>query len=203
MQGIPDKISLDFVKEWVQPRVSDKRLMHIKGVASVARKIAQVYGCDEDLAEFGGWLHDACKEFKPPVLVEKARELGINVLPLEAQQGHLLHGPVAAKVASTELGITNEDLLAAIAEHTLGNVPMCKLSEVLFLADCLEESRPRDYTGPIWTALAIDGELNVPKAMLVATELGLQHLLETGRPIHPLTIDVRNHYLETVKRQGA
>ena len=30
---------------------------------------------------------------------------------------------------------------------------MSDISKIVFLADCLEESRPRDYTDPIWRAL--------------------------------------------------
>ena len=203
MQGIPDNINIDFVKHWVEPRVSARRFKHIAGVAKVAKQLADKYDCDTQLAELGGWLHDACKEWKDRDLVAKARELEIPFGPIEEAFGHLLHGPVAAGVVKVELGIRHEELLAAIAEHTLGNVPMCKLSEVLFLADCLDETRSTEYTSPIWAALAIDGDLNVDKAMVTATDLGLLHLMETARPIHPRTVEVRNYYLARMKERSS
>lgn len=199
MQGIPSNLNCAFLQEWIAPRVSEKRFKHIEGVVKAARKIAMVYGCDVEMAEIGGWLHDACKEVKDKQLLEMARSFNIPFGPIEEQYGHLLHGPVAACVARSELGITNDELLKAVAEHTLGNVPMSKLSEVLFLADCLEEGRPKDYTAPIWAALSINDSINVDKAMVVACNLGLLHLVETGRPIHPRTVDVRNYYLAKVK----
>lgn len=199
MKGIPDTISPSFLRDWVLPRVSSKRFKHIEGVVKAAGKIARAYDCDAYLAELAAWLHDACKETKDRVLVEQAREYGIPLDPVLEKQGYLLHGPVAAELVKRELGISHPEVLAAIAEHTLGNVPMSKLSEVLFLADCLDESRPHDYTSPIWAALSIDDEINVARAMLTATDLGLLHLMETARPIHPLTVQVRNYYLDKMK----
>ncbi len=199
IEGIPPQIDETYIKQWLEPRVSQKRLKHIKGVVKVAQKLAERHDCDVYLARLGGWLHDACKEWKADVLVAKARELAVPFGPIEEAHGHLLHGPVAAAVARIELGITNNDLLAAVAEHTLGNVPMCKLSEVLYLADCLDDTRPADYTAPIWAALSYDNEFNVNKAIVTATDLGLLHLMETARPIHPQTVSVRNYYLERLQ----
>lgn len=201
MKGIPNDITLEYVQEWVKPRVSEKRFKHITGVVRVAKKLARKLDCDPFLAEMGGWLHDACKELKDKVLVEKARSFNIPFGPVEERSGHLLHGPVAAELARTELGITHEELLRAVAEHTLGNVPMSNLSICLFLADCLEEGRDTDYTAPIWAALNLDGELNFDKAIVTATDLGILHLMETARAIHPRTVEVRNHYLIRLNAQ--
>ena len=203
MQGIPNKVKKEFLQNWMQPRVSEKRYKHVAGVAKVAKKIARAYGCDVDLAEIAAWLHDCCKEVKDKELVAQARNFGIPVNEIEERNGHLLHGPVGAQVARSELGVTNDDVLHAVAEHTLGNVPMSKLSEVLFLADCLEESRPKDYTDPIWSALDIEHECNVEAAIVKASDLGILHLMETGRAIHPKTIECRNYYLEKVKSKNS
>lgn len=200
--GIPEGLSIEFVRKWVEPRVSAKRLKHICGVVEVAKKLAGVYDCDIELAELAAWLHDACKEIKDTVLVEQAKAYGMKLTELEEKNGHLLHGPVAALLAKAELGITNQEVLDAISEHTLGNVSMSKLSEVLFLADCIDETRPDDYTAPIWAALSIENDLNIAKAILTASDLGLKHLIESGRAIHPRTVDVRNHYLALLKNKG-
>jgi predicted HD superfamily hydrolase involved in NAD metabolism len=197
--GIPETVTLEFARAWVEPRNSPKRFKHIEGVADVARRIAAAAGEDVFLAELGGWLHDACKEVKDKTLVEMAQGFRLSLHPIEKAHGHLLHGPVAAEVARRELGITHQQLLDSIKEHTLGAAPMSKLSEIVFLADCLEEGRPSDYTDPIWEALDIDGSCNLDAAILKACDLNLQHLMETGRPIHPLTVEVRNLYLERVK----
>lgn len=187
-------ITLELARRWVQPRVKDKRFQHICGVAAVAREIAQAAGADIHLAELAGWLHDACKEVKDKELVRMAEKHGLKLHPIEREHGHLLHGPVAAEVVREELKVNNEDLLNAIREHTLGAVHMSNLSKVVFLADCLEAGRPREYTDPIWSALDLEGTVDLDRAIYKACDQNLMHLIESGKPIHPLTVEVRNYY---------
>lgn len=193
-------MTLEQIGQWVKPRVTEKRYKHICGVTEVAERIAQA--CDEDvfLAKLCGLLHDACKEIKGKELVRMAHEFGMSLHPVEETHGHLIHGPIGAKVARAELGITNQLVLDAIAEHTLGKVGMTTLSKVVFLADGLEEGRPASYTAPIWQALDIDGKINLDKAIAVTCDLNLRFLLDDGKPIHPLTVDVRNYYWELVQK---
>lgn len=241
--GIPSDFTLEKAEEWVRPRISEKRFSHVKGVAKVARELAQEAGCDVFLAELAGWLHDACKEIKDRDLVIQALQFGLQLTRLDKVSGHLWHGPVGAETIKRDLDITNELVLDAIREHTLGAVGMSDLSKVVFLADCLEASRPTDYTDPIWQALrgaepseskdpkdakakeskkthkkpkkkhehtANQDEHDEPKhgqkldldlAILVACDLGLSQLIESGRTIHPKTVDVRNHYLEIIRER--
>lgn len=198
-EGIPAQVTLDFARDWVRPRISEKRYKHTLGVAEVARRIAKACGdCDFFLAELGGLLHDCCKEVKDRELVRMAREFGLQLDPILENYGHLLHGPVAAEVSKRELNIEHRDLYNAIAEHTLGAAPMSTLSKVLFLADCLEESRPKSYTTPIWQALDIDSVCNLDNAIVVASDEGLKYLIADKKPIHPRAIEVRNFYLHAV-----
>jgi predicted HD superfamily hydrolase involved in NAD metabolism len=200
-EGIPTALTIGYVKGWVGKRVSGKRLGHIAGVADLARQFALKCGCDPFLAELAGWLHDACKHIKDNELVAMAEKQGLELTEIEREHGHLLHGPVAAGLARAELGLTNRRVLEAIAEHTLGAVPMSDLSKVLFLADCLEESRPAEYTDPIWAALDMSGRFDMDKATVVACDLNLKYLIEDGKPIHPKTVAVRNHHLSLVSKR--
>lgn len=194
--GIPEMLTEQFVEQWVRGRVSGKRFSHICGVVNVADQLASRYGCCVRSARLAGWLHDCCKEVKDAELVRMADELGVPVDDHCRTRGHLLHGPVAAAVVTREFGLTNVEILCAIAEHTMGNAPMSKLSEVVYLADCLEESRPLGYRNKIWDALGREGtELNVPAGLLASMNLSIEQLLESGRPIHPKTVEVRNYYL--------
>ena len=203
--GVPAEMSLAAARQWTERRISKKRFEHVVGVAEVGDELAQKAGVDRFLVGLACWLHDSCKEIKDKELVEMARQAGLNLNQIEEENGHLLHGPVAAFTIRQELGISNTEVLAAISEHTLGNAPMSDISKVVFLADCLEKSRPTSFTGPIWEALdspATDKkkkQVNLAKAMLKASDLSLGHLLESGRVIHPKTVDVRNYFLGIVR----
>jgi len=214
--GVPSGLTLKAASEWALPRVSGKRAEHVRGVYKVGAKLAAMAHLrpeDSFMVELACLLHDACKEYKDTRLVEMAQSYGMTLSSLEKINGHLLHGPVAAFVVRDELGLTNETVLQAITEHTLGNCPMTDISKLVFLADCLEESRPKDFTKPIWAALQPDRgrddkkkksgqektKVNLDDAMLVALDLSLVHVLETKRAIHPKTVDVRNYFLGIVR----
>ncbi len=202
-KGIPEELTLDAARKWAKPRVTEKRFKHIEGVAAVAKDLAERSGEDPFLAELAGWIHDGCKEWKDKELVKTALELGMQLNDVEKENGHLLHGPVAALLAKRELGIRNQELIDAISEHTLGKVEMTDLSKVVYLADCLEASRPADFTDPIWAALDSHPELlaDLDSAMLVACDLTLDSLIKSSRMIHLKTVDVRNYFLRLVKER--
>jgi len=213
--GIPATLTLDYARDWALGRVSKKRADHVLGVHKVGRQLADMAEQDDDgryMVELACLLHDACKEFKDTQLVALAEENGMRLTALEKANGHLLHGPVAAFTVKAEFGLTNETVLAAISEHTLGNCPMSDISKLVFLADCLDETRPKDYTKPIWQALEggerddkkkksekKPGGVNIDNAMLVALDSSLAHVLATRRAIHPKTVDVRNYFLGIVR----
>lgn len=198
-EGIPESLTLKAARQFVEPKVSEKRFRHIEGVAKFAKQLAEAAGVDPFLAELAGWLHDVCKQVKDKELVAMADKFGMTLHPVDREVGRLIHGPVGAMVCREELELTNEEVLTAIAEHTLGNVPMSDLSKVTFLADCLEEGRPDGYRQPILDALNMKGKVNLDKAMLVALDLGLEMLIKDKATIHPRTVDCRNYFLVLVR----
>lgn len=213
IDGVPENLDVDFIKKWISSKVSERRFKHIEGVATTAKQLAARAGCSVKLAELAGWLHDCCKEVKDKELISLATNFGLQLHPVEKINGHLLHGPVGACICREELGLTNTEVLGAIAEHTLGAVNMTTLSKVVFLADCIEPGRNADYTRPIWQALNGDTDshfvagnndkvIDIDMGILVSCEAGLTDLLKSGRLIHPKTVDVRNYYLQVIQSRA-
>ncbi len=209
---------LDNSISWVQERVTAKRFEHIKGVAQAGEYIASKLplDLDKDKIALACWLHDSCKELKASELVLQAKRLGLNPTKFEEENGHLLHGPVAAMTVKEKWNIDDKDILDGIAEHTLGMAPMSLFSQVVYLADALEQSRPFDFVMPIWSELGLvpyfesnnslalditkeEAELCLAKAMLKASDASIDHLLKVQKPIHPRAVDVRNYFLAKVK----
>ncbi len=209
---------LDNSISWVQERVTAKRFEHIKGVAQAGEYIASKLplDLDKDKIALACWLHDSCKELKASELVLQAKRFGLNPSKFEEENGHLLHGPVAAMTVKEKWNIDDKDILEGIAEHTLGMAPMSLFSQVVYLADALEQSRPFDFVMPIWNELGLvpyfesnnslalditkkEAELCLAKAMLKASDASIDHLLKVQKPIHPRAVDVRNYFLAKVK----
>jgi predicted HD superfamily hydrolase involved in NAD metabolism len=212
--GVPASMTLDAARQWVEARVSKKRLEHIKGVVTVGREIAEGLGIDSFAIELACWLHDACKELKGRELIEIAKDNGMILSEDELEHGHILHGPVAAILARKELRITNKDVLTSIAEHTLGSTEMSTVSKIVYLADKLEASRPDEFTGQIWAALnavPVKGPPNqchdfsesseeyLDDAIVVSMTLIAKNLLKKGKPVQPKAMQVRNHFLKRIR----
>lgn len=217
VKGVPANLSLNVVAAWVEPRVSKKRFKHIKGVANVGRKLANAALIDPYPVELACLLHDACKEMKKEELVEAARAFGHHLTPEQAENGHLLHGPVAAHLVRKELHITNPDILAGIAQHTMGAIEMCTISKMTYLADKLEPSRPDEMTYPIWRAMGVipeedqfeeddelllEGEeLDLDRGISTAMNLIIANLIRKDKHVQTGAVVIRNHYLKLVKQR--
>lgn len=111
---------------------------HLASVAAVMQDWATRLGLDRrERARWtaAGWLHDALRDADPEGLAAEADEFPAKVR----------HGPaVAARLR--EAGVDDEEMLQAIAYHSLGCGGMERLGRYLYLADYLEPGRTFDRT---------------------------------------------------------
>ncbi|HNA75072.1 MAG TPA: HD domain-containing protein, partial [Candidatus Obscuribacter sp.] len=117
IKGVPAGMTLAKAAKWAAPRISKKRFQHVTGVVEVGlklAKLAKLSPADRLLVGLACWLHDSCKEMKDYELIEKARAAGMKLTEIEKNNGHLLHGPVAALIVRKELKISNKTVLNAI-----------------------------------------------------------------------------------------
>lgn len=179
----------DRVLTWLADNVPAARLQHILGVEQMSLELAKHYHLDVEKAAQAGLMHDLAKYFKPNVLLQMAREEGIEVDPVCEATPHLLHADVSAIVARDKFGIQDEAVLEAIALHTLGRPGMSDLSCVVFIADTLEPSRGNT---PQLEALRQVSRQNLYKAVWLTCDYSLKFLLDSHCLIHPRTILTRN-----------
>lgn len=143
-----------------------------------------------------GLMHDLAKYFKPTRLLEMARAEGLEIDSVMELHPHLLHADVSAIVARDTFGVQDEEVLQAIANHTLGRPEMTELSCIVFLADSIEPGRGDT---PELQALRQMSYQNLPQAVWRTCDYSLKFLLETHCLIHPRTIATRNWFLNLVK----
>jgi predicted HD superfamily hydrolase involved in NAD metabolism len=155
----------------------------------MAIELATHYQLDVDTAAQAGLMHDLAKYFKPKRLLELARAEGLPIDEVDIAAPHLLHADVSAIVARDEFGITEPEILQAIADHTLGRPGMSSMSCIIFLADTLEAGR--GDTAEL-QALRELSYRDLHQAVWRACDYSLQYLLSTRCLIHPRTIRTRN-----------
>jgi predicted HD superfamily hydrolase involved in NAD metabolism len=182
--------------EWLERHVPTARIQHILRVERLSLELARHHRLDTEKAAIAGLLHDLAKYFKPPHLLEIARSQGWELDPVLQANPHLIHADASAVVARDEFGIEDEEILQAIANHTLGNPNMSPLSCVVFLADTLEPGRGNT---PELNALREACDRDLYEAVWRTGDYSIQYLLERRRLIHPRTILTRNWALQLAR----
>ncbi len=177
------------ILDWLNNNVPPKRIQHILGVEQMAIELARHHQLDTQIAAQAGLMHDLAKYFKPQRLLEMAQAEGLPIDEVDLVAPHLLHADVSSIVAQQEFGVTNPEILHAIADHTLGRPGMGTMSCIIFLADSLEAGRGDT---PELQSLRQLSYQNLHQAVWRTCDYSLQYLLSSRCPIHPRTIRTRN-----------
>ena len=98
----------------------------------------------------------------------------------------IVHGPLGAKRAKREFGIEDEEIINAIACHTVCRTNMGVLDKVVYLSDKIEHGR--SYEGV--EHIRREAERGLDHGMIACIEHGLRHLGEKGEQAHPDTLTV-------------
>jgi predicted HD superfamily hydrolase involved in NAD metabolism len=185
------------VLAWLADNVPVKRIQHILGVEQMAIELAAHYNLDVDRAAQAGLMHDLAKYYKPQRLLEMAQAEGLEIDEVDLAAPHLLHADVGAIVAREQFGITDAEILSAIADHTLGRPGMGALSCIVFLADTLEIGRGDT---PELASLRQQCYQDLHRAVWHTCDYSLHYLLSTRCLVHPRTVRTRNWALQTAHR---
>lgn len=173
----------------VEERLSGHRLAHSLSVALSAGRLAAAHGVDPFLATAAGLLHDWDKRLSHEQQWAKAERYGVlEGVERDARMTPVLHGWTAAASLPETWDLPGE-VFQAIARHTIGAPDMSDLDIVVNTADALEPLRGPEVDG--LRALAA-GEL-VP-LFAACTRQSCLWVLESGRYLHPLAIEVWNAY---------
>lgn len=126
------------VSEWLG---QDHRFQHCKRVAAFAVELARAHGVDEKQAYLAAMLHDLARLYSSKRLIEECEARDIPIDAYARENPIVLHAPLAASLAAEAFGVTDPQVLSAIAKHTLADKEMSKLDAVIYLADTLEPGR--------------------------------------------------------------
>lgn len=135
-----------YLETLLKNKMSQKRFIHTKSMANLAKEIALANDIDEQKAYIAGMFHDIAKEMP----MEEARQL------METHFQSYLDKPIpiwhqwlSKYVASETYGIKDVEILQAIRHHTTASIRMSKLDMCIYVADKYDQSRNYDASKEI------------------------------------------------------
>ncbi|MDD6213178.1 MAG: nicotinate-nucleotide adenylyltransferase [Clostridiales bacterium] len=162
------------IMEVLQKKLKPSRYRHTLGVADTAEKMARCYGTVKpEQAHLAGILHDCGKN----------------------EGTAITHGPVGARIAREEFGITDEEILGAIRWHTTGKPGMSDLEKIIFIADYIEPGRDQ---APRLNELRKMAYIDLDQTMVWILEDTLSYLKNIGTNIDKSTIQTYNYYCSRI-----
>ena len=177
--------------------MSVQRMAHTLCVAYAARHLAALHGEDMEKAAAAGLLHDCAKGMDQTAMQEYVRKHGLNVERAILASGALLHAMVGAHMARYTYGVEDEQVLSAIACHTLGKVPMSRLDMIVYLADKIEPGR-EEYSGLY--ELRRLAESDLAAAVLLSLQQTASYVKDRGKTLHPASSQTIDWLRNTVKK---
>jgi len=167
--------------------LSADRFRHTLGVVSWSEDLARRHGLDLDRVRYAALGHDLAKEIPLDHQVRLARRWGLLRYPEDEQYPEVLHGPLAAHWLGQNGGVSDREVLAAIANHTLGAPGMSELEMLIYSADLTELNRSFPEVDNLRQALYDNLELGT----LFCLNHTVKYLVDQKRTVHPLTILTR------------
>ena len=169
--------------------ISKPRYQHTLGVIECAKELAHLYGVDEKKAELAALLHDSAKRMPIEEMIEVSTQEGFEPDEFECKAPQILHAPAGAAIAKRVYEISDESILSAIRNHTIGTVNPTKLDAILFVADFIEKTR-KPFDG-LEQARAL-AKKDLLAALKLCAQLSGSYVVSCGGEMHPITIKMIN-----------
>lgn len=180
--------------EQLRSLMSETRFSHSERVAEMAVRLATRWGANTRQAYVAGMLHDAAKEMSP----DKVTELGIHIPadhgPIISNYFPIWHAFIGPAVVRTLFDCDDDVVCNAIVWHTTGDGDMDLLSQLLFVADYIEEGRP----WPNRQALEELAFENIDEATWAVSVLTNQRVLDKGVPLYVSSVACEAFYKSRV-----
>lgn len=178
----------DELKNKLKNNLYEKRYIHSLGVAEEAKRLAVIYGADEEKAYIAGLLHDCAKKFTPDEQLDVCKKIGVELDEYAKLCIPIVHSFLGVEIARTEYGINDVEILNAIKYHTVGRAGMTLLEKIIYIADITEAGR--DFEGVDELRRLVDKDLTA--AIIKSVEFELKRNSQRQSIIHPNMIYMWN-----------
>lgn len=183
---------LSDIKEWVAAHLEALPFAireHVLRVRAIALDLAQPHGVDREQVWLAVSAHDMARGLDDSALLDRARQLGLDIGPVERAVPILLHGPIAAEMLKLQ-GLNDSLAYDAVYWHSTGRQGMSVLEKVVFMADKLDP-----YKADRYQDISEMRELSrhdLDAALLRFLENEMARLLREGMVVHPAMLAARN-----------
>ena len=185
-------MNTDFIENYIADNFSEKRKKHTYGVRDTAMHLAEKYGADLEKARVCALYHDMFRRASDDLIDEYVEKYGLD--PKYRHDPDLAHSKIAALYMEHTMGITDEDMLNAVSNHTTGRAGMSTLEKVIYLADGIEPNR--DY--PSVGMLRDLAEKDLDEACLTLLERSEAYIKQKGRLMDPDSLKARDYLRKAV-----
>ena len=180
-------------RKHLKKKLNPMRYEHTLGVSYTCMALAMRYSANLDQAEMAGLLHDCAKRYDDATIICKCQEHGIELTEGELRAPAVIHAKLGAWMAEHKYGITDPEVLSAIACHTTGKPAMSLLDKILYVADYIEPRRDKAPNLPKLRRLAFE---DLDEALYQILDSTRNNLKETGTAEDDTTEQTREYYLE-------
>lgn len=185
------------ITNYLKKNLSKKRYTHSLNVAKTAKKLAEIYGEDEDRAYLAGLVHDVAKEEPKQQLLLSVLASKRDVCVQEKQIPALYHAIAGAERAEEIFGIDDEEILTAVRYHTVCAGGLSKLCYIIYIADLTSEDR--DYKDV--TKMRKLSVKNLDAAMLEALSFSIKDTVNKGSLVPHCTLAAYNQFVNIVNKE--
>ncbi len=179
---------LEFIKSVLKNKLPHRRYNHSLGVCESAIWLAKKHDACQNKAELAGLLHDYAKYLNSYEARKYIKEFQIQIDEVIDLNIDLAHGLIAAELIKFEFEIEDEEILNAVRYHTTGRENMTNLEKIIYLADYIEPNR----RFPVVDKIRDIAKHDLNKAVLMALDNSIKHVISKGLLIHHNSIFARN-----------
>lgn len=182
----------------LQQRMSPWRFEHSLRVEALAVDLARFWGVSEQKASIAGLLHDTARDLPDNRLTAIVAASDDPLLAdwKQSTAPVVLHAPVGALIARQDFGVTDSEILTAIALHTTGAAEMGPLAMIIFLADYCEPGRHFPGVEPVRSLL----RTSLEAATLQALTQTIEYLRERDLPVDAHTLEAEAAFAARCRR---
>ena len=185
------------ITKYAEENEKPSRFEHSKRVALLAQRMCGLYGLEPEKGYLAGLFHDICKDMDEGLMTELSLTDGMGMSREEIQKPSLLHDRAAAVFLKKEFGLDDEEILEAVALHTLGSRNAGRLAKVVFAADKIEIGRPQSSEKYIDNLLS----KSLDEMVLSVLEENFSYLREKGKTVAERSLEFAEELRKNLCRE--